>query len=644
MKRKTLSFLSLPLVLIGTSGFLALNLSNDDKSTISNEIQKNNTKSNSVNYIKDISLGESHSAIVVSDVFEGDQLYTWGNNSYGQLGIGTNAGNYSTPQNVEFPIDGTIKQIESGENSTGAVVQETGTNLEYLFVWGENFYNQDLNEFYPMAVQFPINGTIKDFDLGGNFAAAIVTDYSNNDHLYMWGNNEYGQLGIGEKGGVSTPIEIVNNYSFDFSVSEIKDVELGLASSYLTVSDTFGSDHLFMWGNNRKAQIALQPKHSSAMGDIWDNPEIVSPYEFDNTLGGEIIDVEAGVEFAGVIVEDNYGIEHFYAWGDNSANQLGYKTSTGFKYSYKPVEINFDLSYDETFKSISLGRNFGGAVVTDGYGTDHLYTWGNNNYGQLGYYGNALTPQEVIFGSNIGIEFAVGYYHSAAIVTDIFGIDHLYMWGNNGAGQLGNGEMVAEGGSISEPREVNLNNQLDSKNLIYSDFIEQTASDKFTFEITLDNYAVIPDPSLVVICNESREQVGTTELIDTKTVNANTTYTFESTITNYESASNVELYWMIEGVDSPVVIEGTTGGFEFSDPNSTDTTNTTAIVWSTVGVIGILLLIIIIIFIVLYLSKDDKDDKNDDLGNNNNSKKGNKSKKQKEKEAQDKKNSVLDAF
>lgn len=121
-----------------------------------------------------------------------------------------------------------------------------------------------------------------------------------------------------------------------------------------------------------------------------------------------------------------------YTWGDNEYGQLGDGTTTK---RYKPTKIF------ENVVSISMGGRHSAAITTDG----SLYLWGDNRYGQLGdgTYTNSKVPKKIM--SNVA-SVALGYYNSAAIKTD----GTLYVWGRNNYGQVG----IGYGKSISSPCRI----------------------------------------------------------------------------------------------------------------------------------------------------------------------------------------------
>lgn len=128
-------------------------------------------------------------------------LYTWGDNSWGQLGD-------STTTNKSSPIKiGTApwKQVEIGASHTMAI-KSNGT----LWGWGLNYYGQlgvstlagDISS--PIVIFSTPNNWTK-LSLGlGNFMLGLKSDGS----LWAWGDNTYGQLGDGTVANKSSPVQI----------------------------------------------------------------------------------------------------------------------------------------------------------------------------------------------------------------------------------------------------------------------------------------------------------------------------------------------------------------------------------------------------------------------------------------------------
>jgi hypothetical protein len=131
-------------------------------------------------------------------------LWSWGDNTYGQLGInaaGTTLGR-STP--VTTFVGGTNwKQVSGGHHT--AAIKTDGT----LWTWGRNGYAQlgtnDTGMRCTPVTTFAGGTNWKQVACGYSHIAAIKTDGT----LWTWGRNFYGRLGVNDAGSTlnrSTPV------------------------------------------------------------------------------------------------------------------------------------------------------------------------------------------------------------------------------------------------------------------------------------------------------------------------------------------------------------------------------------------------------------------------------------------------------
>jgi len=162
--------------------------------------------------------------------------------------------------------------------------------------------------------------------------------------------------------------------------------------------------------------------------------------DWDLSWGGgyltDVLQIVAGGEFVLALLSDGT----LRSWGYNAFGQLG--DGATYTDSNIPVTV-FGLS---GIKSIAAGLRHGLALKEDGT----VYSWGWNNYGQLGRnVGGANfsnTPGIVravgdltdALGGLKGVEsIAAGDYHSLALFS---GSKTVCAWGSNGWGQLGIGD------------------------------------------------------------------------------------------------------------------------------------------------------------------------------------------------------------
>ena len=122
---------------------------------------------------------------------------------------------------------------------------------------------------------------------------------------------------------------------------------------------------------------------------------------------------------------DQFVGDQLWIWGRNNAGQLGDNTSID---KANPITT---FAGGRNWKQISCRQNHTAAIKTDG----SLWTWGQNNRGQLGINDatNRSTPVTTFVGGNDWKSVAVGSDSMAAVKTD----GTLWTWGAGTNGQLG---------------------------------------------------------------------------------------------------------------------------------------------------------------------------------------------------------------
>ena len=366
----------------------------------------------SINTIKQLSMGGTHSAAITTDDQGQDHLYTWGSNDKGQLGLGTIDKN---PHNTPKEID-----INGSEN--------------------------------------PDDKKIKQVSLGEKHSAVITTDDQGYDHLYTWGDNDKKQLGRGE---IKNP-EQINELYFEDSVADkdnilkIKQVSLGAKHSAAITTEADGKDHLYTWGSNNKGQIGDGTQGSTLGGaKDKDRPVKIDINGSENSDDKTIKQVSLGNEHSAAITTDNQGQDHLYAWGNNNKGQLGNGNNQNVFKVPKKVNLN-----DTKIKQVSLGNEHSAAITTNNKEENILYITGSNVDGIVGNGTNDKTDKftKITLGNETILkQVSLGQTHSSAITTDNEGKDHLYTWGKNSEGQLGNGDTT---NSVNKPNIITIDSDL----------------------------------------------------------------------------------------------------------------------------------------------------------------------------------------
>jgi alpha-tubulin suppressor-like RCC1 family protein len=145
-----------------------------------------------------------------------NSVYGYGNNTYGQMGIGT------TTSPTAYTSPAAIVTQSNIKNSKGLGWKNLsfyngisfGINLsDSLYAWGANtnnafgFNTVPTSRSTPDIVNIAVsNYNIIDVAMGNNTTIAITTDNETNSYLYAWGNNAVGQYGDGSTVTRSSPV------------------------------------------------------------------------------------------------------------------------------------------------------------------------------------------------------------------------------------------------------------------------------------------------------------------------------------------------------------------------------------------------------------------------------------------------------
>jgi alpha-tubulin suppressor-like RCC1 family protein len=321
-------------------------------------------------------------------------LWSWGNNTGGQLGL-SNTTNRSSPVQV-----GTLSlwtQVIGGTENTIAI-QTPGT----LWAWGFNNagqlgLNDTVNRSSPVQV-----GTLSTWTriaAGDGFSSAR----QNTGTLWSWGTNSFGRLGLNTSTNYSSPVRLVGSLTGTWNQVSSN----GSLSSMAIISP--GS--LWAWGNNSFGQLGIGPVGFNAQ---FAPQQAVGQFTTWTQVSMGATHA-AGIQTPGTL----------WLWGSNSFGQLGTNT-TSFISVVSPVQVGA-LS---VWTLVSSGNEFTSAIQRNGT----LWAWGRNNFGQLGLSDTANRSSPVQVGVlNSWTQLSCGYRSMSAVQSN----GTLWSWGNNSWGQLG---------------------------------------------------------------------------------------------------------------------------------------------------------------------------------------------------------------
>ncbi len=337
-----------------------------------------------------LAAGQHHSLALQAD----GSLYAWGNNFYGQLGNATNVGiDAANPTPAQVP--GTYTRLAAGLGYSLAL-QASGN----LYAWGDNAAGQlGTGSGAPGATPAQVPGTYVQLAAGTSHGLALRADGA----LWAWGRNTSGQLGGGSASPAALPAP---------TGTALPTRSTALGSSFGLAVRADGT--LWAWGRNVEGQLGL--------GTATANRTRPVQVGTDN----DWVQVAAGTSFS-LGLKANGTV---WAWGLNNFGQLGNGTNLGSISAANPTPVQVGTG---TYVFIAAGAFHSLALAADG----SLWTWGGNQYGQLGNGSNSPTATTTssiptqINGSYAHL--AAGIYHSIALRAD----GSLYSWGGNDQGQLG---------------------------------------------------------------------------------------------------------------------------------------------------------------------------------------------------------------
>jgi hypothetical protein len=331
-----------------------------------------------------VAAGSGHTIALKSD----GTLWAWGQNDYGQLGIG-NTIDQSEPVQVGTTSDWI--SISAGYSRTVGIKSD-GT----LWEWGKTFAGLNDNGGVPQSspIQVGSDAGWISTAVGGTHIMALKSDGT----LWGWGFGVYGQLGFYSIGAVTSPGRVGTDTKW-ISVAAGAYYTLGLKSD----------GTLWGWGLNSFGELGIDNTDSQR-----------SPVQVGND--NKWISITSGSNHSLGIKSDGT----LWAWGRNYYGELGLGNTNQ---QTNPVQVGDDTDWIKitagTYHTLGLKRD----------GT--LWAWGFNLYGVLGLgvVSKRISPTAVSTSSTI-VDLFRGSSANHSIVIGI-GRQNLCATGNNLYGQLG---------------------------------------------------------------------------------------------------------------------------------------------------------------------------------------------------------------
>ena len=321
-------------------------------------------------------------------------VYSWGYNGYGQLGLGS-----TSNQLIPAIIQGlpAVSQIVINEYTTYAINTEGD-----VYAWGLNDYGQvgnntKITQRTPCKVRYlPKVKSI-------TCKAKVTFALAESKEVYAWGRSDDFQNGTGTY--VSAQLQPVH-------ITSLSNVDEVITNGTTSFAICNNRQDVYSWGEGWFDELGTYSERNRTPSRIWVLSDL-------NTTIEELI-IEQNTCFA--ITSDNT----LYGWGANGYNQLG----NGGTYDKGVPEIIQNIPKVKQF----IFNGYSGIVL----GVDNcVYSWGKNPYGEIGsgdIYRQAYAEKIIQLGSNID---QIYNGNTSMYASDTNGT--LYGWGTNNIGQLGIG-------------------------------------------------------------------------------------------------------------------------------------------------------------------------------------------------------------
>lgn len=288
--------------------------------------------------IREVSCGLDHSAFITND----NHLYAIGSNMYGQLGIGDQT---VTKKNSPFLVEYFVNNFDIlgvMSVSCGAHHTVVSTLSGHCFTWGEAKYGalglggHTANVYTPQRVQV---GTIENPSVvqvsAGNYHTVVLDAFG---RVFAFGNNEHGQLGVPGRTMEQVPTMIPSFNDMAQMIAAGNQHTLILTRSGL----------VYACGSNEEGQLGIPHRRKAE-----------SPMCIQDISHIPMCYVAAGGFSAAISTEH----KELYLWG--------YGTFGQFQTPHRVKNIEGRL------KLVAVGNDFGAALTEQ----SQLYTWGENPQG-----------------------------------------------------------------------------------------------------------------------------------------------------------------------------------------------------------------------------------------------------------------------
>lgn len=391
-------------------------------------------------------------------------VYAWGSNEYGQLGTGEHGPEACCvrPTPLKLLHDMMVTQVVCGRYHTICVTAQS-----QVFAWGHNQLGQlglgdKRDRAAPTAVDALWALPVTQLTAGDAHSGALTT----NGHMFMWGSNQYGQLGLvrdGEAAGGSGSSSAIRrssmkkkkkvNQAFLMSMLEM-GISKHKAEAALTETGNVGVEVATEWlfsggmesgsgsgGGGGGGGGAASSSHSAGHAHAQHAPHVpsdtgspsstssVASVEEPAVLSPKRVPLKgvryiAAGGFHTVAVTD----DSVYSWGHGGAGALGHGN-----YEDKVIPTRVKALMGKEIEKVSCGQHHTLLLRRDGA----VYGCGSSKYSQLGGAVNRLSAERTLpTPAKISLPFHQSKHHAPRCKAPLV---HAVIAGGNSSAMLTRG-------------------------------------------------------------------------------------------------------------------------------------------------------------------------------------------------------------
>lgn len=287
-----------------------------------------------------IAAGYDSMGVIQRVNFGDSELYMWGANNFYQTGIPNPAPN-PAGMTVRFPVHSSFKKVFSdftmGDFHGGVIMDGD------VYTWGKNDRGQlglgRVNSFEqtPQKITTLPKNESKKLDFGGSHSGSLVGFSYIPEHiraLYMWGDNSHKQLGLSGTISAQPCVDAPSLVDVPDPWDNVTSAILSLGKNHSGVLPNKNTPKMFLWGDNRAKQVSITQPQTVA------EPKIKQVFTREGTMSQYL-----ALGGNSTVMTSTENIP--WGWGENNHNnsQLGtgiveyYQSTEAYKLRVAPDRI-----------------------------------------------------------------------------------------------------------------------------------------------------------------------------------------------------------------------------------------------------------------------------------------------------------------